>query len=344
MRLFPRGGDQAAGIGEFWEWWAKTRPELDMLVEEGDIGAINDKLAPAVAAVHPSLVWEISPGRDADQALVVTSAGDPELRSLAHRLALAAPPADARWEYHPSRQANPAAMELKIDVAGRELAFDRLVLGLRVPPGNPRVDVTIYHPIFPDLGDETRMEASILALDWILGEDDVARWIGEIIAATAEPLDAVPAIHLPAVVADVATDYAEPQWVLLEGQTQSGNLLTATARHPLRPVDHPLFDQHISIALPYRSSDANGLPTSDSVTALESFENHLTETLTRTPEEAILAAHVTADGARTFHIYADPTTDTAIRTKSLIPTWQQGRPRMDVTDDPGWLSISPFLT
>ncbi len=348
MRLFSRGDDGAAdpevAIGRFWQWWAAARPEIDELAEQGDDQGLDARLGPAVEAVHPALVWEIAPGHDADHALVVTADGDPELRSLAHRWAKAAPPPDPRWEFHPSRQANPAAMELKVVVNGHEMAFDRLVLGLRVPPGTPRADVTVYHPIFPDLDDDARMEAAVLALDWILGEDEVARWIGEIVAASAEPLDAVPAVHLPAVVADVAADYREEQVVLLEGRTPSGALLTATARHPLRPVDHPLLDQHICIALPYLDADDDGQPIGDSAAALETFEKQLTETLAQDPESAILAAHMTAEGTRTFHVYADPATGTAAKAKSLLKEWHGTRPALEVADDPGWVNISPFLT
>ena len=78
--------------------------------------------------------------------------------------------------------------------------------------------MTAYHPIFAELDDDTRMEATLLALDWLLGEDDVARWVGDITPAAAfEPIDAVPAVHLPARRRRPGRRFAEEQWALLEG-------------------------------------------------------------------------------------------------------------------------------
>ncbi|MEW1841763.1 DUF695 domain-containing protein [Nonomuraea angiospora] len=347
MRLFGRkGADEEAGdgIAEFWAWWQESRPGLDSLVANGEVEGLEERLAPAVAAIHPGLVWEVAPGKEAAHALVVTAAGDAELRSLAHRWAKAAPPSDMLWEFHPSRQANPQAMELTLDVGGFEFALDKLMLGLRVPRDQPRVDVSAYHPIFGELDEDTRMEATLLALDWLLGEDDVARWVGEITPATFQPIDSVAGVHLPAVVADLASGYAEEEWVLLEGQTGSGAPLVATARHPLRPVDYPLFDQHIEITLPYTHRDENGLPVGDSLTALRDFEERLAARLLKLRDDAVLAAHLSAEGHRIIHVYADPTGDAAIHAKELIVGWEEGEPRVDVAADPSWSAVVAFLT
>ncbi|MEW9551540.1 DUF695 domain-containing protein [Nonomuraea sp. NPDC050783] len=351
MRLFGRkdaedhgGESREDAIAAFWTWWQETRPAVDSLVAAGDTGGLEELLAPAVAAVHPELVWEVAPARNAMHALVVTSAGDAELRPLAHRWAKAAPPADLLWEFHPSRQANPQAAELTLDVGGHEFALDKLVLGLRVPRDQPRVDVAAYHPVFAELDADARLDAALLALDWLLGEDDVARWVGEITAVTGEPIDAVAAAHLPAVVADLASGYDEEEWVLLEGQTAGGAPLVATARHPLRPVDHPLFDQHIAITLPYAHRDESGLPIGESLTALRDFEERLAARLLKLRDDAILAAHLSTEGQRLIHIYADPTGDAAIHAKELIVSWEEGEPRVDISTDPAWTAVSPFLT
>src|SRR3954469_17992563 len=108
MRLFGRkGGPGGPGelIAEFWAWWDDTRPQVDALVEAGDAAGLAELLGPPVAALDPSLLWEVEPGRTAQHSLVVSASGNPELRSFAHRWALAAPEGDDRWEFHPSRQA-----------------------------------------------------------------------------------------------------------------------------------------------------------------------------------------------------------------------------------------------
>jgi hypothetical protein len=275
---------------------------------------------------------------------VVSASNDPELRPLAHRWALAAPPSDAMWEFYPSRQANPQAADLTVDVGGREFGLDRLVVALRVPPGTPRVDVTAFHPIFPDVDDDTRMEATFLALDWLLGEDEVARWVGEIVAAEFEPIDALPAIHLPGVVADVAEGFKEERWAILEGHTATGGRLIATARYPLRPVDFPLFDQHIAVTLPYREAEGDGLPVGASLDALRDFEDRLTLRLAEAGGSAVLTAHMSADGSRVLHVYADPAAAVAPMVEELAAEWKEGHARVDVAEDPSWSAVAPFLT
>lgn len=343
MRLFQRKNEpHGERITAFWAWWAETRPRLDEMLESGDEAGLAEALAPAVAAIDEGLVWEIEPGRDAGQALVVTAAGAPELRPLAHRWAKAAPPADETWEFHPSRQANPNVMELTVHVGGREFAFDKLMLGLRVPPGKPRIDVVVYHPIYPDLDEDTRMESALLALDWLLGEDEVARWVGDITAASFEPIDPVPAVHLPTVVADVVREFSEQRWVMLEGRTPSGGKVAAAARFPLRSVDYPLFDQHIAVALPYQEADEDGLPAGSSVEALDAFSLEIATSLSE--DTAVPVAHMSADGVRMLHVYADPDSDAADRVRELAKGWKQGRARVEVATDPGWLSVTPFLS
>jgi Family of unknown function (DUF695) len=205
------------------------------------------------------------------------------------------------------------------------------------------VDISAFHPIFPDIDDDTRMDATLLALDWLLGEDEVARWVGEIVAAEFEPIDAIPAIHLPAVVADVAEGFKDEQWALLEGQTANGSKLTATARYPLRPVDHPLFDQHIEIALPYAHADGDGLPEGASLGSLRDFEVNLTERLGALGS-AVLVAHLSADGNRVLHVYADPAADAVQGIRELAGAWKEGRARVEVADDPSWSAVAHFLT
>ncbi|NUW45243.1 DUF695 domain-containing protein [Nonomuraea rhodomycinica] len=359
MRLFGRqngedgtGGHGTGGPGDrvsaFWAWWQQARPRVDSLVAADDILGFGQLVDGAVLALHPDLKWELAPGKEAAHALVVTAAGDAELRPLAHRWAAAAPEGDLLWEFHPSRQADPRATERTVNVDGETFKLDKLTLGLRVPRDGSRVDVSAYHPAFADLDEDDRLEGTLIALDWLLGEDEVARWVGEITPVTFEPIDAVAAAHLPAVVADLAADLApgagEEQWALLEGRTGRGAPLTATARHPLRPVDHPLFDRHVEITLPYRHRDEGGLPAGDSLAALRAFEERLSAGLLDRRETALLAAHVSAEGLRVFHVYADPEGDAAAWAKELAKGWNEGKARVAVTEDPAWTAVAPFLT
>ncbi|GII92600.1 DUF695 domain-containing protein [Sinosporangium siamense] len=346
MRPFARKSASAEAdqeIKRFWTWWEKARPELSALAADDDNDKMGELLTAAVNAIHPGLAWEVTSGLLARHALTVTAAGDPELRSTAHRWARAAPE-DADWEFYPSRQPVLGASELTLDAGGVEVPLDQMTLGLRVPPGRPRLDVAAYHPVFDDLDEEARMEATLLALDSLLGEDEVARWIGEITPATFPPIDAVAAAFLPAVVNDLASGYEDEQWTLLEGQADGGVKIVALARMPLRQVDHPLFDQHISITLPYRHATAEGLPAETSLSALNDFEERLTAQVAQLGGDALIVAHMSMAGRRLIHIYADPAASVQNTLKKTAATWKEGRAAIEVNDDPGWIAIAPFLS
>ncbi|SDH77695.1 Family of unknown function [Sinosporangium album] len=347
MRPFARKSASAVtdqAITRFWAWWEEARPELDTLASAADNDKPTEVIASAVSAIHPDLAVEVSSGLLARHSLTVTAAGDPELRSTAHRWARSAPEGDGTWEFYPSRQPILGAVELTLDADGRELALDQMLLGLRVPRDRPRLDVAAYHPVFEDIGDDERMEATLLALDSLLGEDEVARWIGEITTAAFPPIDAVAAAHLPAVVNDLASGYEDGQWSLLEGRTEDGSKIVAVARMPLRQVDHPLFDQHIAITLPYTHASEEGLPAEPSLSALNGFEERLNAEVDAQRDEAVVVVHMSLAGRRLIHVYADPAADVPPRLKKLVGTWTEGRAQMDVGDDPGWIAISPFLS
>src|SRR5207237_7333027 len=51
-----------------------------------------------------------------------------------------------------------------------------------------RFDVALYHPLFDDASDEACQQAALLALEQLLGEDDLERWLGAVeLAPAAQP-------------------------------------------------------------------------------------------------------------------------------------------------------------
>ena len=109
MRLLRRGpsGPDPNAIPAFWAWWDGARDRTAAAIARGDPGSMVDEISSAVHAIDPRLAWELAPGATAQHALVVTPEGDPAVRALALRWRDAAPPPDATWEYHPSRQPSP---------------------------------------------------------------------------------------------------------------------------------------------------------------------------------------------------------------------------------------------
>lgn len=72
------------------------------------------------------LQWEFTAGSDAAHLLVVTSAGDSALRSLAERWRRASPPPDEIFGFAAARPGNPGGLSGTLEIDGHELDLDLL--------------------------------------------------------------------------------------------------------------------------------------------------------------------------------------------------------------------------
>ena len=142
MRLFGRKDEaepsRLSGIARILGVVGGARPRAgrDGRPAETRAAGRPDRARGSARASRPGLGDH--PGRSAAHALVVTAAGDAELRPLAHRWARAAPPADLLWEFHPSRPANPQAAELTLDVAAASSGWTGWCWGCGCRPEAPR--------------------------------------------------------------------------------------------------------------------------------------------------------------------------------------------------------------
>lgn len=326
--------DRAFEISQFWAWWQRHEHELRTQLVTGSLpSAETDRLAAAVRALHPDLVWEIGPGHLAEHALVVSAGGVAELRALAERWYRAGPGSGPVWEYHPARQAEPGRFLDTLDLDGRAVDLTRMVVGARADDQRAKLDVAVFHPMFPDLSPQARAQATFLCLDWALGEDDVERWIGAVEVAGDEPLDAVPVSSLGSVIAQLRERWGGERWILLEGETPSGARVLAAARHPLSRVDHPLLDEHVLVTLPYEANE-EGLPGEEVAAELQRFEHHV---LGRLGSAALLVGHETGLGRRLLHLYGERRHSITPVIEALLPAYSgRSRPTVVGQADPAW--------
>ncbi|MFF5259149.1 DUF695 domain-containing protein [Actinomadura viridis] len=359
-----------ASISEFWEWWAKARPDIEAALgsaaasgapvspesletpaaaetsgEDGQPGEglsaqIVEELTHRVHRIHPDLQWEIGGGEDDHPILTVTGAGDPALRGLAERWYRAAPRGAAAggWRFHPARQADHEMLEHKLVLGDHEFDLDYVKLGMRADTARARVDISAYHPDFLFVSEEQRVQVAMHVLDWAMGEDDVARWIGEVTIATEPPVDALPPAMLPAVVEQIAEPFEEPAWLTGEGRTPRGHPARLGARFPLHRQDYPLCDLHVAISVPYAHSNPDRLPVEPSAGALRKFEKKLSSL----GDRAVLAVRETGDGLRVFHLYADPDSGVIAELDQLAASWSEGKAKVASTSDPGWRALAPY--
>jgi hypothetical protein len=331
MGIFRRSPDPAphtAAIARFWEWWPQARRRLD----EGVPADVADEMNERVEAIHPSLEWEIGPG----PGLTVSGGGVGELRGIAERWRCDAP--DDGWEYRAARAADPAMLSGKLQLDEHEFDLEYVRMGLRADAARARIDVTAYHPDFLFVPEETRLALIYRVLDRALGEDDVARWVGDVRAVTDEPMDALPASMLPSVVEQISAPFSQPAWLVGEGRTPLGHAARVAVRFPLHRQDYPLCDLYVSVALPYAHANPDRLPVEPSGSALRDFEKSIGSLGTR----AVLAAHETGDGRRVFHLYADPESGVVAELDQLAAGWTEGRAKVSSQPDPAWDALEPY--
>jgi hypothetical protein len=330
-----------AAITAFWRWWPGARGQVGAAVTSGEWADLPDRINGLVAAIHPDLHWEFTRGARAQHALVVSPAGRPELRAVAARWAAGAPQPDETWEYHTSRQRDPKAFGTRLRIGEAELAMEDLRYGFAVEGGRQLLDVTVYHPVFPDLPEEVRAHVCFLSLDWLLGEEGVERWVGAVESGGAPPPDAYPPDELGAAVERQAVEHKEPVWVMLTAQDKQGWPVLATAQKAMLPVRFPRFDTHVTVTLPFRDTNDGGLPLDGSLTALRAFEDELTEALDGDGE---LLAHETTRGVRVLHYYVDGSAGATALIEGRLAGWPEGRAQAMASYDPALEGVSHLNT
>jgi hypothetical protein len=343
MGIFRRPRDASRStplpaIIEFWDWWAQARPRIEAALGEGLSADLVEELSLRVHRIHPELQWELGRPDDGAPALTVTGGGSAELRGLAERWLRAAPADTAGWSLHAARQPDPEMLGQRLVLGDHEFDLEYVRLGMRVDNSRARIHIAAYHPDFLFVPEEARLQVALHVLDWALGEDDVARWIGEVKIATEPPMDSLPPGMLSAVVGQVAEPFREPTWLSGEGRTPRGHPARLGARFPLHRQDHPLCDLHVALSVPYAHSNPDRLPVEPSASALRDLERKLDDLA----PGAVLAVRETGDGLRVFHLYADPDSGVLARLDQLAAGWPEGKAKVASTPDPGWRALAPY--
>ena len=306
-------------IEGYWQWWASARDSVvdavdNSRTDDPAIGELLDRIA------ELGLACEMGPGVQARHALSVSANGDPALRKLAYRWYDAAPVDDA-FEFHPARIAAPSAADTVLMLGDDEFAFSDFRFDVSVDEERMELDLVVAHPAFPLLDDETRGQVGFLGLDNILGEEEVERWIGGLEWSERPPVGGgVGASELRAQVEQLATTAPSGEWAILRGE----DAIVIAAR-PLRPVDHPYFDELCQLTA-----------VVDELSVLQDHEEELTSHFGR---RAFHAASLTRGGERTAFVYVDREESTSTE----LGAWASARGYgFQCSHDPGWDAVRTF--
>ncbi|MFV0458707.1 MAG: DUF695 domain-containing protein [Actinomycetales bacterium] len=341
MRFFgrrerPASGPNPAAAREFWGWWRdQGRETVTSELTADRLAELEPLLSQRVQAIHPELSWELSRGGHAEHALVITAAGDPALRPTARRWLQHAPPADATWEFHDTRQ--------PCDVDGLTLSFHDVdihlgdtVVGTESTPA--LVHVQVFNPGLLRLDARASLEAAFLTLDSALGEEATETWLGEVSVVRERPPNGMSLTTLRGVVAELAREVTSGDGLLsmLEARTRKGPLL-AMVREPLRPMIAPHLDTHVLVSVPFTTRGSSGMPTDEGLEHLQAFEEHLT---TLAGDSGRWVGVETCAGVRRIHFYADSSTPVVAQIDAGVAGWTDGRVTVKAEHDPGWDNVA----
>lgn len=228
MPLFSRRppADTVHPVYAFWDWWRREGHS----VSPHTASPMLDELNRRVMAINDELAWHFSAGSQSEHRLTVSAGGQAEFRPLAERWLRAAPAADGTWEFRAGQEPQPDALSSTIEIGDERVDLSRTGFRVRPDLDRMRVDVGVYHPQFRDVPEAARMQISFLVLDWLLGEDDVERWLGEIEALTVAPPTSSEGSVLLDAVAALREQRDRAEWVLAQWQGPDGHPSLASFR------------------------------------------------------------------------------------------------------------------
>lgn len=324
-------------IVAFWRWWAEDGEELlTSATRAGDFEAYVDVLTRHVKAIARGLEWETRTGTDAEHTLCVSSGGDAALRPVAERWYRASPPASRRWAFVPARSAKPDMLDSSITYRGRTFDLRRTRVHAAVTRSGDGLIVSVHNPGFTGQWDD-EYGLCVLLLEWLLGEDDVERWVRRVDCIAYDVVDSIPAADLPARVAELARTLPAPGWLLMRGTLGAGEPILVRVLRPLRWIDHPRFDLHTALRVPF-DADEQGLPTPEAFDALADLEDSLVGAI---GIRGMLVAAETSKGVRTLHFYSDSEDQNG---RDVLDAAARERRPVSVrhTPDPGWKKVQDF--
>jgi hypothetical protein len=318
-------------LDRFWAWWATARDRLGAAIDAQTFSKqLAREMTNAVGAMHPSIAWEVGPGAGSRYALTLSFDGDPSVRRLTAAWLWAAPPPDEAWEYHAARQPAP---DRDVHLAGHRFSPTDFRIACEYDETRERFDVALYHPLFDRVSDDVCHEVALLALDHLLGEDGVERWLGAVDVAATPPPEGAPLSELAAEVERRRPEATGRRLILGQALDPNGSPVVLTVNTALKQIDHLDHLFHLAVFIRLNQPMPDGLPSAEEAARLNAAEEDLLGML---GDDAVQLGRLTLAARREIHLYLrDPEA-----AEQVISAW---RGRADVwgmnyslEPDPGW--------
>ncbi|UKA53522.1 hypothetical protein LFT45_17640 [Arthrobacter sp. FW305-BF8] len=336
---------ETLAVSAFWRWWSVAGAGLiTAAVMSGVYGDLPEIIGAMVTAIHPGLNWETGPGARSRHRLCVSGGGDPRLRVLAERWRRAAPAPTGNWEFAAAREPQPGMATGTLEGLSQPVDLALARIALDWDERSALAELTVYHPAFTSMSTNDCRQAGRLLVDWLIGEDEVQRWVRAVNVARTDPRDSQPAAVVPEFFQVAASRNSDPRWTMREAKTSSGHRVVVCAQRPLRWIDHPLLDLHTAVRISFRRTGNDGLPDDGlpdgkALLGLLHLEKDLDAMLGSRGE---LVASETGNGLRILHYYSDSEDQNG---RDSFDRFTRDRKEVQVahTADPGWANVRKFI-
>jgi Family of unknown function (DUF695) len=326
-------------IEAFWIWWGGVRQAIEVALRAKQLPPrLIDEMTERTKAIDVGLAWELGPGLRAPFQLCVSAEGDLERRAMTEMWRRAAP-SDPNWDYFPARQPESAGSSYTLTLGPHKLDPAELRFSSRVDVSRERINLSVWHPIYPSLDEGTRRQATYLLLDGLLGEDAVERWCGTIETSVETPTNEwVDRSGLQHQLEALAASATRERYVLGQSTAPNGQVRIVAMNTALKHIDHLDKPDRLRLVIHLTTAGPTGLPDRAESESLEAFEDRAS----RSPPGAVFAGRVTGSGTRTLNWYVS---DASQAKAALDAVRRDGAWRTEVSleADARWKGLSNNL-
>jgi len=196
-------------VAHFWEWYASVADRYYRAIENKQLRELADEVTRHVNEVIDGFAWVFGPGPNKQgHSFTISGNANPHRQLLAAYWQRQAPKLPG-WTFYGSRQPSQNLDSAKLKLGEHDFDGKAFWLTPSVDQDEQRVNLTAWHPLFPELDDRTRWTVLFLMLDEALGEIGTQNWIGHIEMNDQHLASAMPLAELRPFIARIE---AEHQW------------------------------------------------------------------------------------------------------------------------------------
>jgi hypothetical protein len=188
-------------VESFWQWYAANAQRFYDTIEAKRCGDLTDEVSSKIDELLPDFAWNFGPTESGNgHAFTLTGEGNPHKQVLTAYWNAQAPKFSG-WTFHATKQPSPGIMDCEMHIDSLVFKPAEFWLTPYVDNENEKIDITVWHPRFPEMDENTRSTVAFLFLDETLGEIDTENWIGVIDIGDQRLTHTIPLGELPSFVA-----------------------------------------------------------------------------------------------------------------------------------------------